>query len=207
LNQEKNALIIEENHIDQQRRAFQAKQRALIYKEKVQTERNTLQNDLNTSHTDNRFRSSSHIDKFRSSIKADENFIYNNVLKTENKGLDSRKHTAEFKTENKGSDSRRNTADRHTADIHKNNGGVMNFKLSQKTFKKIVLDKQHEQKILNLQIEGRNAALKKNEFNNSDLLSIDSNILHTKGSQKFLNDLSLSGQNKINKGFFVNRDM
>jgi hypothetical protein len=200
-------LIIEENHIDQQRRAFQAKQRALIYKEKVQTERNTLQNDLNISHTNNTFRSSSHNDKFRSPIKADEKFIFNNVLKTESKGLDSRKPTAEFKTENKGLDSRRNTADRHAGDIHKNNGGVMNFKLSQKTFKKIILDKQHEQKILNLQIEGRNAALKKNEFNNSDLLSIDSNILHTKGSQKILNDLSLSGQNKINKGFFVNRDM
>lgn len=200
-------MIIEENHIDQQRIDFQAKQRALFYKEKVQMERNTLQYDSNVSPTNKSFKSSSNNDKFRSSIKVDENFIYSNVLKTGNIGLDFIKPTAEFKIEKKGIDSRRNTADRHTGDIHIDNGGIMNFKLSQKTFKKIVLDKQREQKTLNLLIEGRNAALKKNEFNNSDLLSIKSNVLYAKGSQKILNDLSLSEQNRINKSFFINRDM
>jgi hypothetical protein len=195
-------LIIEENHIERQRKALQAKQRAVSHREKVQTERN-IQNNLNVSQTNNIHSSSSNNDKYNSRIKVDENFNLNNESKMEKKGLDSRRHTADKDINVSG-----HTPNRHTDDRNINNGGVTNFKLSQKTFKKIVLDKQQEQKKMNLQIEGRNTALKKNVFNNSDLLSIDTNILHKKGSQKILDNIpSVSGINRTNKGFFINQDM
>jgi hypothetical protein len=189
-------LIIEEHHVERQGTALQAKQRAVFYKEKVQTERN-IQNNL--SPTNNIYNSSSNNNKRHSQRKVDENFIQNKESNIEKRGLDSRRHTADTIGGH--------TPNRYIDDKNINNGGVINFKLSQKTFKKIVLDKQQEQNKVNLQIDGRNTVLKKNVFNNSDLLSIDSNILHTKGSQKIDNIPSVSGINRINKGFFVNRDM